>query len=254
MNLLKLLADNRSAPRRFEVVNAAGDEATVYLYDAIDPNDEMAAWLGGIGPKAFITALNAIKAPVIHLRVNSPGGDVFAARAIEQAIKEHPSKVVAHIDGVAASAASFISLAADEVEIAKGAFFMIHNASTIAMGNASDFLETAALLEKVDASIVDTYVDVTGQDREKITAMMDAETWITAQEAVDLGFADRIAEAPVKNAASWNLSAYSKAPEIAAQAEPDTSITDQLSSTLNCRLHESMTKDAARNSAHQRIA
>lgn len=206
--IMKLLADNRSAPRRFEIVNT-GDEATIYLYDVVVSD----AYFGGVSATDFVKELNAISSPVIHLRINSPGGDVFAARAIEQALREHKSKVVAHIDGYAASAASYIALAADEIIMAPGSFYMIHKAWTVAYGNADDLMETASLLEKVDASLVDTYAKESGQDAEQIRAWMAAETWFTAAEAVEYGFASSVAENSPKAKAEWNLSAYAKAPE-----------------------------------------
>lgn len=218
-HLAKLLADNRRAPvRRFEVKAAAGaDTAEVFLYDAIVDDAAQAEWFGGVAPEPFVKALAGITAGTIHLRINSPGGSVFGARAIEQALRDHPAKVVAHIDGLAASAATFIAMAADEVVMSKGALFMIHKAWTVAYGNADDLLATAELLDKIDGTLVETYVDRTGQKAEQVAAWMAAETWFTAQEAVDAGFADSIAsdkgadEDPEARAA-WNLSAYAHAP------------------------------------------
>jgi ATP-dependent Clp protease protease subunit len=110
-------------------VKAEGDEATILLYDVIDP------WWG-VAAKDFIAALAGDHAPTIHLRINSPGGDVFEARAMATAIRQHKSNVIAHIDGVAASAATYIAvIAAKEVEMSDGAFFMIHQAWALAMGN-----------------------------------------------------------------------------------------------------------------------
>lgn len=215
--LLQLLNQNRAAPgRRFEVVGAAESEATVYLYDSIVADALMAEWWGGVAAQDFVPALKDITAPVIHLRINSPGGDVFAARAMEQAVREHPSRVVAHIDGYAASAASYLALAADEVLIAEGGFYMIHKAWTIAFGNADDLIEMAALLEKVDGSLIATYARETGRTPEQISEWMGAETWFNADEAVANGFADAIAEAAPKASAAWNLAAYSHAPSPAA--------------------------------------
>lgn len=206
-HLLKLLADNRG--RGFVRAEKTGDEATVYLYDAIVADD----YWGGVSAISFIKELIAIDAPVIHLRINSPGGDVFAARAIEQAIREHSSRVVAHIDGYAASAASYVALAADEVHIAQGGFFMIHKAWTVAFGNADDLMDTASLLEKVDESLVKSYADSTGQTADQIREWMSAETWFSADEAVANGFADQIAESAPKAKAEWNLAAYANAPQ-----------------------------------------
>lgn len=204
--LLKLLADNRG--RGLFRAEAKDDEATLYLYDVIVSDD----YFGGVSAQAFVKELRAITAPVIHLRINSPGGDVFAARAMEQAIREHSSKVIAHVDGYAASAASYVALAADEVVIAEGGFYMIHKAWTFAFGNADDLMETAALLEKVDESLVVTYAKETGQEAEQIREWMAAETWFSGPEAVEHGFADRIAEDAPKDKGTWDLSAYRQAP------------------------------------------
>src|SRR5258707_13669196 len=144
--LLALLSANRDRPKRSEVLNATGEEATVYLYDSVDSDF-------GVNAEAFVKDFNAITAPKIHLRINSPGGDVFEARAIATAVAQHKSTVVSHVDGLAASAASYIAIAADEVEMAPGSFLMIHNAWTIVGGNASDLTATALLLEKIDGSL-----------------------------------------------------------------------------------------------------
>lgn len=211
MNRLnKLLALNRSAPRAYRI-EAAGDSSTIYLYDVIGYD----WWTGGgVTAKQFARDLAAVKSETIHLRVNSPGGDVFEGRAMVAALQAHPGRVVAHIDGLAASAASFLVMHADEIEITDGAFMMIHNGWTMALGDRHAMLETAALLEKIDASIVDDYLKRAKVDRETLAAWMDAETWFTAASAVDEGFADRIAE-PVKgaSASAWNLEAYDNAPK-----------------------------------------
>lgn len=189
------------------------DEATIYLYDMIVSDEVTAEWFGGVAPQSFIKTLAGITAPVIHLRINSPGGDVFAGRVIEQAIKETDAKVIAHVDGFAASAASYVALAADEVVISEGGFFMIHKAWTMAYGNSNEMLSAAGLLEKIDSSLVKTYVNATGQSAAQIEDWMFNETWFTADEAVGAGFADRIADAKVKNFTKWDLSAYAHAPK-----------------------------------------
>jgi ATP-dependent Clp protease protease subunit len=217
-NLLQLLARNRAAPRRFDV-SANADEATVYLYDVIVSDELTAEWLGGVAPESFVKALNAITASTLHLRINSPGGDVFAARAIESAIRAHPARVVAHIDGYAASAASIVAVAADEIEIASGGFYMIHNAWTVAYGNANELMDTAAILEKVDGTLAETYAQRTKQPVATIREWMAAETWFTGAEAVANGFADRLYEAAPK--ASWDLAVYNHAPKAPAPAKAD---------------------------------
>lgn len=179
----------------------------------------------GVSASQFAKDLAGITAPTIHLRVNSPGGDVFAGRAMATALQSHPSKVIAHVDGLAASAASYVALAADEVEIAQGAFVMIHRAWGFTVGNAEDHLTQAALLEKIDAELVADYARQTGNDAEQIKAWLDAETWFTADEAVQNGFADRIAESG-KAAARWNLAAFDRAPELPVEPEQNDDDAD----------------------------
>lgn len=221
----KLLFKALAGEKKFEVItNAAGTESTLYVYDEIVGDDWAAEWGGGVSSKQFIETLNALAAPVINLRINSPGGDVFAARTMETAIKNHASKVVAHIDGLAASAASILAIAADEVLIAPGAFFMIHNASMLTWGNKEELAQKIDVLTKVDDSLADTYVTKTGQDKNKISEMMKNETWIGAADAVEQGFADSVMEFAVKNSIKWDLSAFGNAPEMPTEqaAEPDT--------------------------------
>lgn len=217
MHLMNLLKDNKG--RGYFKAEATENETTLYIYDVIVSDDSF----GGVSALNIIKELKAIKTGTISLRINSPGGDVFAARAIEQAIKEHPLNITAYIDGLAASAASYIAIAASNVVMAEGSFLMIHKAWTMAMGNADDFTKTAELLSKVDDSLVNTYAEKTKQDPEKIKEWMTNETWFTANEAVDLGFSNEISK-PVKNTA-WNLSAYASAPKIeeqkAEEAKPE---------------------------------
>lgn len=219
---LKLLADNRKAGHfkaMYPVQAKEGDEATIYLYDAIVSDELTAEFWGGVSPESFVKTLKEIKTGVIHLRINSPGGDVFAARAIEQALREHPAKVVAHIDGYAASAASFVAMAADEIVMNEGAFFMIHKAWTLALGNSDDMISTADLLEKIDDSLIRTYAKRTGKDPQEIGEWMAAETWISADDAIEHGFADSIDDG-AKASAHWNLSAYENAPVIENKEPP----------------------------------
>lgn len=211
--LNKLYADNRkAAARKFEIcAKADSDEAEIFLYDAIVSDEVEAEWWGGVAPESFVKALRGITAGTIHLRINSPGGSVFAARAMEQALRDHKAKIIVHIDGLAASAATFIAMAGDEIIMSKGALFMIHNAWTGLWGNAEDLRKEADLLDKIDATLVDTYAERSGKDKEAVAEWMTAETWFTAAEAVEHGFADRVAETEAK--AAWDLSAYANAPK-----------------------------------------
>ncbi len=220
-SLTQLLASNKKRPDRLpqSKIVAQGDETEIYIYDAIVADDETAYWWGGVSAETLVPAIRDIKGGTIHLRINSPGGDVFAAQTICQAIRDTGAKVVAHVDGYAASAATVIATAADEVEISDGGFFMIHNAWTWAMGNANDLTATATLLSKIDGTLAAQYAKKSGMAVDDVRAAMDAETWYTAEEAVAVGLVDRIA-AGKKAEASWNMSAYAKAPKI-ENKEPD---------------------------------
>jgi len=188
------------------IVNDNG-EATIYIYEQI-------GGFLGVPVEDLVKEIAALKVSTIHLRINSPGGDVFDARAIEAVIREHPANVIAHIDGVAASSASFLALAANQVEMGEGAFFMIHNAMAIARGNATALMEVAALLEKVDGSINGSYQRKTGLSEDQIREWMNAETWFTAKEALEHGFIDSIYEnQKPDNVFNWDEFEYRNIPE-----------------------------------------
>lgn len=220
--LLQLLADNRQRGPRAKAepiivrggpdATNADSEATIYLYDSIVSDRLTAEYWGGVCAQDLVPQIAAIDASLIHVRINSPGGDVFAARAIGTAFSQHKAQIVAHIDGLAASAATDIACSCDVVEIAAGAMYMIHNSWTFAMGNRLDLLATAALLEKVDAQLAGQYQAFSKAELKQITDWMDAETWFTAEEAVSNGFATRLA-ATKAEASAWNLSAYGRAPK-----------------------------------------
>ena len=207
--LLRLIVDNKAdKPRPFNLARN-GDTASLYIYDVIS-----ADW--GVSALSVIEALNqAGDAQTLNIHINSPGGDVFEGRAIMAAISAFRGKTIAKIDSLCASAATSIALACNEIEMSDGAFFMIHNASGMAWGDKTALRETANVLEKIEGAIVNDYTTRTGKDEQEIRDLMQAETWFTAQEALEYGFIDRIAEkTTAKN--TWNLSAFKNAP-----AEPD---------------------------------
>ncbi len=148
-----------------------------------------------ITPKKFKTELNST-AGDITVWLNSPGGDVFAASQIYTMLKEYEGKVTVKIDGIAASAASVIAMAGDEIVMSPVAMMMIHNPTAAIFGEASDFQNAIKMLSEVKESIINAYEQRTGLSRGKISNMMDAETWFSAQKAVELGFADKILYAP----------------------------------------------------------
>lgn len=220
--LQSLLPANRD--RGFVRAEKSGAEATIYLYDVIASSDAEAAWWGGVSPRAFAKALDEVaSASVVHLRVNSPGGDAFGGRAIYQMLVERGLNVIAHVDGYAASAASLIIMAATRIDIAPGAMIMIHNAWAGTVGNAADLRAMAELLDKVDQAQSATYAARSGMAEDAIRAMMAAETWMTAEQAVEFGFADALATpdaAQPASSISWDMAAYRHPPEAAAAPIP----------------------------------
>ena len=135
----------------------------------------------------------------ISVWLNSPGGDVFAASQIYTMLKEYAGKVSVRIDGLAASAASVIAMAGDEIIMSPVAMMMIHNPATVIFGEAADLQSGIKMLSEVKESIINAYEQKTNLPRNKISNMMDAETWFSAQKAVELGFADKILYAPETN-------------------------------------------------------
>lgn len=168
---------------------AASDDNTISVFDVIGQD----FWTGeGVTAKRIAGALRAIGDNDVVVNVNSPGGDMFEGLAIYNLLREHQGHVTVKILGVAASAASIIAMAGDEVQIARAGFLMIHNAWTYAAGNRHDFRAYADYLEPFDASMADIYVARSGQDLKAIEKMMDGETWIGGSKAIDQGFADSL--------------------------------------------------------------
>ena len=154
-----------------------------------------------ITPKKFKAELTAATGD-IAVWLNSPGGDVFAAGQIYTMLKEYEGKVTVKIDGIAASAASVIAMAGDEIVMSPVAMMMIHNPATVIFGEAGDLASGIKMLTEVKESIINAYEQKTKLPRNKISNMMDAETWFSAQKAVELGFADKILYAPETNDAA----------------------------------------------------
>jgi len=189
----------------YRIENKA-DDTTMYLYD------EIGYW--GVTAKQFVKDLEAVKSKNIHLRINSPGGSVFDGTSIYNALKQHPANVVVHIDGLAASISSIIALAGNEVRMSENAFFMIHEPWSMVIGSSDDMRKEADLLDKVRGMIASTYVKKSKKDEKDIYDLMAAETWMTATEALEMGFIDSIdKEGEEEDAALFDLSAFTKVPE-----------------------------------------
>jgi ATP-dependent protease ClpP protease subunit len=183
--------ENRSpaTPRNAKpltILNATGDVAEVMLYDEIGP------W--GITATQFCSQLAAITAPTINLRINSPGGDVFDGYAMYNALLAHPATINTKIEGLAASAASYVALAGDTVEMAETSLMMIHRAWGLAIGNTNDMQAMAGTLDKIDNQIAAVYAKKSGKPAPDMLALMDAETWLDPSEAKALGLIDSVAD------------------------------------------------------------
>lgn len=150
------------------------------------------SWLDDdITPTLFASELNAGSGPVT-IWLNSPGGDVVAAARIYNMLLDYPGKVTVNIDGIAASAASVIAMAASKVAMSPVSMLMIHNPATLAMGDKTELSRALDMLESVKDSIINAYQLKTGLSRAKLSKLMDAETWMDATAAIDLGFADEL--------------------------------------------------------------
>lgn len=198
----------------YRIQNVADGPTRVDIYDEIG-----GSWLfGGVSAVDFVAELATIQGD-LEVHINSPGGDVFDGLAIYNSLAQRPGNVVTVIDGLAASAASFIAQAGKVRVIAPGAMMMIHDAAGMCMGNASDMRELADLLDKVSDNLAAIYADRTGRADGWRDAMRQ-ETWYTADEAVAAGLAHKLAERPADDAlaavAKFDLSGYRVPDRIAA--------------------------------------
>ena len=167
---------------------AKSDDNSISVFDVIG-----ADWYGdGVTASRIAAALRSIGGSDVTVNINSPGGDMFEGLAIYNLLREYEGKVTVKVLGLAASAASIIAMAGDEVQIGRGAFLMIHNCWVYAMGNRHDLQQIAADMVPFDKAMNDIYGARTGLDAATIDAMMDAETYIGGSDAVEKGFADRL--------------------------------------------------------------
>jgi ATP-dependent Clp protease protease subunit len=169
----------------YNMTAATGEkpEAEISIYGPIGGFD--------INAKDFAEDLKAIDADVIHLRVDSPGGSVIDGNSIYNALTRHKAKIITHIDGLAASMGSVVAMAGDEIHMADNALLMIHEPWTVTMGNADELRADADKLDKMSGGILRAY-SRSQYKEDEIKDLMKAETWLTAQEALDAGFIDQI--------------------------------------------------------------
>ncbi len=171
----------------------------VYLYDEVGSY--------GVSAKDFVEDIKLLKGKDIYLHINCVGGEVFDGMAIYNTLKKYKGKVVAYVEGIAASMGSVIPLAADEIIMSENSLYMIHNAWGGAMGEAKDMRKTATLLDKLSSEIANIYSKKTNLPLSQIEEMMDEETWFNSEEALQYGFIDRISDA-VMVAAKYDITKF----------------------------------------------
>lgn len=187
----------------------AAEENELRLYGEIGPS-----FFGMIDDVMVIRALDELKdAKKIHVRLNSPGGDYFLGVSISNALRRHSAKIIIHVDALAASAGSVIAMGGDRVVMHPGSLMMIHPAWTIAMGNSTDLLKVAETLGKVDENLIDIYHKRTGLDKAKLKTLVDAETWMNGEEAMQYGFADETDSTPTGAQAKVPHGWYARTPD-----------------------------------------
>jgi len=190
--------------KMFAKVEGNANVAVLEIYDVITP------W----GVNDLISQIKSMKADEIRVFINSPGGDVFSGMALSNALKSSNSKIKTYVTGLAASAASVIAMAGEEIIIYENSFLMIHCAWCFSVGSAEDLLASVGILEKLDNAIVDVYAKRTGKDKGEILSKMKAETWFNSAEAHAYGLVDVVlADENAKGAMAFDLSVYASAPE-----------------------------------------
>jgi ATP-dependent Clp protease, protease subunit len=212
---------------------ASAKEAEIWIYEEIGDD-----WYGGISAAQFVKDLKALgDLEKITLRINSPGGNVFDGIAIYNVLKQHKAKVVTYIDGYAASIASVVAMAGDEIYMAQNGIMMIHNAWALVVGNAENLRKNASELDKIDEAILSTYMTRVKKEKETICQMMADETWMSADECLEMGFIDSITD-PMEMAACFDLQRfrYRNIPKPANQVAADQERKNRLARLdLACR-------------------
>ena len=221
----------------YNIQNKASKTADVYIFD------EIGAY--GVTAQDFIAEIKDLKDMPINLRINSLGGDVFNGMAIYNVIKKRKYNTTVYVEGIAASIATIIALGADEVVMSENSLFMIHNAWGGTMGDAKDMRKSAATLEKISAELTEIYVKKTGLSYDRVAEMMDEETWLNAEEALELGFVDTISDA-IKIAAKYDVSKFKNITQEEIQNKLSINInnkkmTNELKEWFNNKVEEIVT-------------
>jgi len=202
-----------------------GKTGELTLYGEIS---DVSWWDDEVTPKQFKEDMDALgEIDTLNVYINSPGGDVFAGQTIYSMLKRHKAQVNVYVDGLAASIASLIAMAGDKVIMPENAMMMIHSPWTFAVGNAQDFRKLADDMDKIRDSMITAYESRSALTTEEITKIMDAETWLSAEDCLEYGFADEIEEAKQVAACvdEKYFSRYYNAPkELLKPDEPDEEV------------------------------
>ncbi len=215
----------KSESKFFSMVNKGEGRGEVLIYESIGAG----FFEEGLAAKTFAKELKALgDITSLDVRINSPGGSVFEGQAIYSQIKNHKARKTVYVDGIAASIASVIAMAGDEIVMPENSMMMIHDPAGAVMGTQADMEKMADTLGKIRETIVSVYEAKTGLGRDAITKLMAETTWLTAKEAVSMAFADTVTPS-VEIAAYFDLSQYANSPKVVASTFP---FQDHLISTL----------------------
>lgn len=212
--------------------------ADVYIFDEIGSF--------GVNAQSFISEIKDYKNTPLNVHLNCVGGDVFEGMAIYNVLKKRSARTTVYIEGIAASMGSVVALAADEVIMAENSLFMIHNAWGGAMGEADDLKRTAGVLEKISNEIASIYVKKTNLPLNEVKEMMDEETWLNAQEALDLGFINSVSDA-IKVAAKYDVSKFKNITDEEIKNKlsinlKSKTMTDELKNWFNAKIEDIITR------------
>jgi ATP-dependent Clp endopeptidase proteolytic subunit ClpP/HK97 family phage major capsid protein len=210
-----------------EIKNATEKSADIFIYDEIGAG----FWTEGITAKQFVDDLSKTSSKSLNVRINSPGGSVFDGLAIYNALKRYPGQVNVYVDGFAASIASIIALAGDSIKMADNSLFMIHNPWAGTTGTADDLRKAADTLDVIGESMIGIYMERFAGTREELIAALDAETWYTAEQAKELGFATEVYKSDMALAASFDFKGlgFRNPPQVST--EP-TAFSTEIAETL----------------------
>lgn len=203
----------------YAVKNVKDDAAEISIFD------EIGLW--GISAKQFAKELKSLGNRRLLVRINSPGGEIFEGNAIYNALRRHPGGADVAVDALAASMASVIAMVGDKRSMAENGMFMIHNPWSVAFGESKDFTRTAGLLDDLKENIISAYAGRTGMERKQLSSMMDEESWLTADEALEMGFITEITE-PLQAYNSFerfDISKFNKLPKNFMAKKPEEKAT-----------------------------